>query len=68
MEPGQWPELVEQAKASAAVLPAWSRETLYQVLSPAQADADLAWLVRSAARPGLKQRIEAYLREAQQNR
>jgi len=68
VEPGQWPELVEQAKASAAVLPAWSRETLYQVLSPAQADADLAWLVRSAARPGLKQRIEAYLREAQQNR
>jgi hypothetical protein len=31
------------------------------VLHPARADEDLAMLVRSAARPGLKQRLRSYL-------
>jgi enoyl-CoA hydratase len=60
----EWPQLVERARAKAAALPPWSRKALYDVLSSAQADADLAWLVRSAARPGLKQRIAEYIRAA----
>lgn len=60
-EPLEWSGLVERARVKASVLPAWSRQALYEVLSSAQADGDLAWLVRSAARPGLKQRATAYL-------
>jgi enoyl-CoA hydratase len=63
-EQQEWPALIENARAKASALPAWSRQALYSVLSPAQADTDLAWLVRSAARPGLKQRIADYLRAA----
>jgi enoyl-CoA hydratase/carnithine racemase len=63
-EQQEWPAIVERARAKASALPAWSRDALYQVLSSAQADTDLAWLVRSAARPGLKQRIAEYLRAA----
>lgn len=58
----EWHMLVDKARAKAAVLPAWSRNALYQVLSSADADADLAWLSRSAARPGLKQRVAEYLK------
>jgi enoyl-CoA hydratase/carnithine racemase len=61
VEVDQWPALVERARAKAAVLPNWSRGALYQVLTTSNADADLAWLVRSAARPGLKQRIADYM-------
>ena len=64
MDQAEWPQVVEKARAKAAMLPDWSRRALYDVLSSAQADADLAWLVRSAARPGLKQRIAEYLRAA----
>lgn len=60
-EPGAWDGIVERARAKAAALPAWSRQALYEVLSSAQRDTDLAWLVRSAARPGLKQRLADYL-------
>lgn len=63
-DPAEWPQLVEKARAKAAILPDWSRRALYDVLSTANADSDLAWLVRSAARPGLKQRIAQYLRAA----
>jgi enoyl-CoA hydratase/carnithine racemase len=61
-EQAEWPGLVEKARAKAGALPEWSRNALYEVLSARDADADLAWLVRSAARPGLKQRIADYLR------
>jgi enoyl-CoA hydratase/carnithine racemase len=63
-EQQEWPGLIESARSKASTLPAWSRTALYDVLSSAQADTDLAWLVRSAARPGLKQRIAEYLRAA----
>jgi enoyl-CoA hydratase/carnithine racemase len=56
-----WPALLEIARARAAALPEWTRNALYEVLSTQEADSDLAWLVRSAARPGLKQRIADYL-------
>ena len=59
-----WPRIVERARARAAAVPEWSRGALYEVLSSQQADTDLAWLVRSASRPGLKQRIADYLRLA----
>jgi enoyl-CoA hydratase len=63
-EQADWPGVVERARAKASALPEWSRNALYEVLSQPDADADLAWLVRSAARPGLKQRIAEYLRAA----
>jgi hypothetical protein len=62
VDQAEWPQVVEKARVKAAILPDWSRRALYDVLSPTQADADLAWLVRSAARPGLKLRIAEYLR------
>ena len=58
----EWAAIIESARATATVLPESSRNALYQVLSSGQADADLAWLVRSAAQPGLKNRIADYLR------
>jgi enoyl-CoA hydratase/carnithine racemase len=63
-EQADWPGIIERARAKAAALPEWSRAALYEVLSSHEADTDLAWLVRSAARPGLKQRIADYLRAA----
>lgn len=66
VEADGWGGLVERARAKAAVLPDWSRGALYAVLDGEQFDTDLAWLVRSAARPGLKLRIAEYLRAAQE--
>jgi hypothetical protein len=60
-EQADWPSLVAEAQRKAAVLPGWSRNALYEVISNREAEADLAWLVRSAARPGLKTRIADYL-------
>ncbi|HSW20956.1 MAG TPA: enoyl-CoA hydratase/isomerase family protein [Ramlibacter sp.] len=60
----RWSSLIDDARARAAALPEWSRNALYEVLSTHEADADLAWLVRSAARAGLKQRIAGYLAAA----
>ncbi|CAM3756315.1 Enoyl-CoA hydratase/isomerase [Bordetella sputigena] len=56
-----WPALCEAAQARAAHLPSASRAALYDTLADRGADEDLARLVRSAAAPGLKQRIAAYL-------
>jgi len=60
----RWPSILEEAIATARSLPAASRAALYRVLDGDSDDADLAALARSAAAPGLKQRISAYL-EAQ---
>ena len=54
--------IVDKARTRTAALPEWSRKALYEVLSSRESDTDLAWLVRSAARPGLKQRIADYVR------
>jgi enoyl-CoA hydratase/carnithine racemase len=56
-----WDAIVGRALVRAQALDDESRAGLYRALSPGRADADLALLVRSAARPGLKQRIAAYL-------
>jgi enoyl-CoA hydratase/carnithine racemase len=61
-----WDASLDEACASARLLPAGSREALYRVLADETFDADLADLARSAATPGLKERIAAYL--AQQRR
>jgi enoyl-CoA hydratase len=62
--PADWAGIVDRARAKVGALPDWSRSALYEVLATHEADTDLAWLVRSAARPGLKQRIAEYLRAA----
>ncbi|TAL53358.1 enoyl-CoA hydratase/isomerase family protein [Pandoraea sp.] len=61
--PEQFGQVRAEAVARATALPAASRAQLLAVLRApelAQADAELAALVRSAAVPGLKQRIDAY--------
>lgn len=60
-EPAQWPATTAAAVARAGQLDGWSRQALYEALARHEADGDLALLVRSAARPGLKARIAAYL-------
>lgn len=57
----RWDTMVEEASAAAARLSAASAARLFAVTTPDTRDADLAELVRSAARPGLKQRIAEYL-------
>ena len=63
-EQSDWQGIIDKARTRAAALPEWSRKALYEVLSSRASDTDLAWLVRSAARPGLKQRIADYVRAA----
>jgi len=60
-EPQAWGEAVAAAQTSATALDDWSREALHRVLCTQQIDADMASLVRSAARPGLKERVKRYL-------
>lgn len=59
--PGEWPEIAGQALDTASALTDASRAQLYAALSQESPDADLARLVRSAAQPGLKDRVAAYL-------
>src|SRR5690606_8270024 len=56
-----WEGEVTAASETAQALDAGTRATLYRVLGAGQDDADLAELVRSASKPGLKARIAAYL-------
>jgi enoyl-CoA hydratase/carnithine racemase len=62
-----WEGVLEEAIRVAACLPAASRAELYRTLEADTLDADLADLVRSAARPGLKDRIAAYLAAQRRN-
>jgi enoyl-CoA hydratase len=59
LERGDWSN--EVSAATAALDDPVSRAALYRVLFQAEDNADLAELVRSAARPGLKARITQYL-------
>lgn len=59
-----WPALVDEIRAATGLLDDRTRAALYQALAPATlADADLASLTRSVARPGLKDRLARYLRQ-----
>lgn len=60
-EPAEWGTLIAAAQVTAEALSDEARASLYSALSNTQADTDLATLVRSAAQPGLKARIAAYL-------
>jgi enoyl-CoA hydratase/carnithine racemase len=60
VEQDDWSKEVGTATA-AGVLDSITRAALYRALSLADDNADLAELVRSAARPGLKARIAQYL-------
>jgi enoyl-CoA hydratase/carnithine racemase len=60
-EAAQWPAILGEAAEVASSLDARTRAALYRVTLDDTRDADLADLVRSAAAPGLKQRIAAYL-------
>jgi enoyl-CoA hydratase/carnithine racemase len=58
----QWPAAIERAGEAATALSPEAAARLCRVMAPAEhRDADLAELVRSAAEPGIKQRITAYL-------
>jgi len=57
----EWADVRAQAAASAHELSAVTLSQLHAVLNAHDANADLADLVRSAAAPGLKRRIQAYL-------
>ena len=57
----QWPDLVAEAQQAAMGLTPATAARLGGVLRADTRDADLADLVRSAAEPGLKARIAAYL-------
>lgn len=59
--PDSWPGIERLAGEAAGALAGASRAQLYGALSAEQPDADLARLVRSAAEPGLKARVAAYL-------
>lgn len=59
--PDNWPDLERQAAQAAGALTGAARAQLYAALSAEQPDIDLARLVRSAAEPGLKARVAAYL-------
>jgi enoyl-CoA hydratase len=60
-EAQDWEAAVEAEAETAAALDAPSRAALNRALSADWTDADLADLVRSAARAGLKERISRYL-------
>ena len=56
-----WEEAVSRAAQAAGQLTPQAASRLFAVTTPDTRDADLAELVRSAARPGLKERIAEYL-------
>jgi len=58
--PEDWPAHVGDVHTAATALDPHARTDLNRVLTPDTRDRDLADLVRSAARPGLKQRIQHY--------
>ena len=57
----QWPTAIEGAERAASHLAPEAAARLFRVMSPDHRDADLAEVARSAAEPGIKQRIAAYL-------
>lgn len=56
-----WYGVIEAAGRAASALDDTARHGLYRAVSTSQPDADLAALVRSAAREGLKQRLLQYV-------
>jgi enoyl-CoA hydratase/carnithine racemase len=59
--PGEWDGLLAQARERAGQLAPASRAALYDTLADHAFDEDMARLVRSAAEPGIKDRVAAYM-------
>jgi enoyl-CoA hydratase/carnithine racemase len=57
----EWAEILSEAESAATVLDPETRSVLYGALNVNEADTDMAALVRSASRPGIKRRIQQYL-------
>jgi enoyl-CoA hydratase/carnithine racemase len=66
-EPG-WRETIEACAASACELPRDAHQALLSRTIPDTRDADMAALVTSVSRPGLRRRIEAFLSQSRQGR
>ena len=60
-ETGDWPATIERMATAAAALPPEAHAKLVAATRTDTRDADLAELVRSAAAPGIKERIAEYL-------
>lgn len=60
-EQAQWPDVVAQRQDASQALSKTTSARLFHALRQDTRDADLADLVRSAAEPGLKARIAAYV-------
>jgi len=57
----QWCDTINQCLQTATALPTYSRHCLYEkTTNQARADEDMAALARSAATPGIKERIRAF--------
>ncbi|PUA18454.1 enoyl-CoA hydratase/isomerase family protein [Glaciimonas sp. PCH181] len=61
LEEGEWSDAITDAQRVARGLDRTTQQQLYQALDKEMPDRDLASVVRSAARPGLKSRITDYL-------
>jgi enoyl-CoA hydratase/carnithine racemase len=61
-EPESWPGIVAEAQSAAQALPDDARASLYAATGDHDDDRDLALLVRSAAIPGLGERIRTYIK------
>jgi len=59
-----WPEIVETLRKRAQALPARGLNDMFAITATDTRDADLAAVVRTASKPGLKERIAAYRRKA----
>jgi hypothetical protein len=60
MEPDQWPDTIAALAETSIGLDATTRASLNVALTTDTRDSDLADLVRSITRPGLKARIAKY--------
>lgn len=60
-ESDQWSDAVADEQSRITSLDDWSRAALYRALATSQPETDLASLVRSASRPGLRERVRKYL-------
>ncbi len=60
IEPAQWPQRLDELTRQSGLLDAVTREQVHQATAADSRAADMAALVASASRPGLKERIRAY--------
>lgn len=59
----EWADVIQENSQLASLLDRDAQASLYRVLNDQDNDSDMANLVRSVARPGLKERMKRYLDE-----